>query len=175
MNSRPLVIGVMLLSLCVLVVSVSAHTSTNLVQDNVSFTITTTTSLSTTGVGTVQVAFDSVDLTQYSPQTYSFGVTAKTSPGSTITKLTWQFGDGATKDVPYSAQSQVSEVLYHGYTSPGTYTVSVIAYDSMGNAGFAQVTVNWVTPVPEYSSYGLALLFSLLLVPLLLRRRHASA
>ena len=175
MNSRPLVIGVMLLSLCVLVVSVSAHTSTNLVQDNVSFTITTTTSLSTTGVGTVQVAFDSVDLTQYSPQTYSFGVTAKTSPGSTITKLTWQFGDGVTKDVPYSAQSQVSEVLYHAYSSPGTYTVSVIAYDSMGNAGFAQVTVNWVTPVPEYSSYGLALLFSLLLVPLLLRRRHASA
>jgi len=174
-NSRPLVIGVMLLSLCVLVVSVSAHTSTNLVQDNVSFTITTTTSLSTTGVGTVQVAFDSVDLTQYSPQTYSFGVTAKTSPGSTITKLTWQFGDGATKDVPYSAQSQVSEVLYHAYSTPGTYTVSVIAYDSMGNAGFAQVTVNWVTPVPEYSSYGLALLFSLLLVPLLLRRRHASA
>ena len=175
MNSRPLVIGVMLLSLCVLVVSVSAHTSTNLVQDNVSFTITTTTSLSTTGVGTVQVAFDSVDLTQYSPQTYSFGVTAKASPRATITKLSWQFGDGVTKDVPYSAQSQVSEVLYHGYTSPGTYTVSVIAYDSMGNAGFAQVTVNWVTPVPEYSSYGLALLFSLLLVPLLLRRRHASA
>ena len=175
MNSRPLVIGMMLLSLCVLVASLPAHASANMVQNNVSLTITSTTSLSTAGAGPVQVAFDSVDLTQYSPQTYSFGVTAKTSPGLTITKLTWQFGDGVTKDVPYSAQSQVSEVLYHAYTSPGTYTVSVIAYDSMGNAGFAQVTVNWVTPVPEYSSYGLALLFSLLLVPVLLRKRHASA
>ncbi len=175
MNSRPLVIGVMLLSLCVLIASVPAHASTNIVQNNVSLTITSTTSLSTTGAGTVQVAFDSVDLTQYSPQTYSFGVTAKTSPGLTITKLSWQFGDGTTKDEPYSAQNEVSEVLYHAYTSPGTYTVSVIAYDSMGNAGYAQVTVNWVTPVPEYSSYGLALLFSLLLVPVLLRRKHASA
>ena len=175
MNSRPLVIGVMLLSICVLIASVPAHASTNAVQNNVSLTITSTTSLSTTVAGTVQVAFDSVDLTQYSPQTYSFGVTAKTGPGLTITKLSWQFGDGTTKDVPYSAQNEVSEVLYHGYTSPGTYTVSVIAYDSMGNAGYAQVTVNWVTPVPEYSSYGLALLFSLLLVPVLLRRRHASA
>src|SRR5208337_4933584 len=98
------------------------HASTNAVQNNVSLTITSTTSLSTTGAGTVQVAFDSVDLTQYSPQTYSFGVTAKTSPGLTITKLTWQFGDGVTKDVPYSAQSQVSEVLYHAYSSAAAST-----------------------------------------------------
>ena len=163
----------MLLSLYVLVASVPAHASTNIAQNSVSLTVTSTTSLAATSAGAVQVTFDSVDLTQLSPQAYSFGVTAKASPGLTITKLSWQFGDGVTKDVPYSTQNEVSEVLYHSYSTPGTYTVSVVAYDSMGNSGYAQVTVNWVTPVPEYSSYGLALLFSLLLVPVLLRRRRA--
>ena len=175
MNSRPLVIGLMLLSLYILVVTAPASASTNPTQNSVSLTITSTTSLSATSAGSVQVTFNSVDLTQASPQAYSFGVTATASPGSTITKLSWQFGDGITKDVPYSAQNQISEVQYHAYSTPGTYTVSVIAYDSMGNAGFAQVTVNWITPVPEYSSYGIALLLSLLLVPVILRRRRASA
>jgi hypothetical protein len=174
MNSRPLIIGLMLLSLYVLLVTAPAHASTNVAQESVSLTITSTTSLSATSAGAVEVTFNSVDLTQASPQAYSFGVTAETSPGLTITKLSWQFGDGATKDVPYSAQSEVSEVQYHAYSTPGTYTVSVIAYDSMGNAGYAQVTVNWITPVPEYSSYGIALLLSLLLVPVLIRKRRSS-
>lgn len=175
MNFRPLVIAAMLLSLSVLVLSTPAHASTNMSPNSVSLTVTTTTSLSATTAGSVQVSFDSVDLTQLSPQAYSFGVTAKTSPGLWITHLLWQFGDGITKDVPYSAQSQVSEVQYHAYSAPGTYTVSVTAYDNMGNFGFAQVVVNWVTPVPEYTNYGIALLLSLLLVPLLLRRRRLSA
>jgi len=174
-NPRQLVTGIMLLSLCVLFATIPAHASTNVAQVNVSLTVTSTTSLSASSAGSVQVTFNSVDLTQYSPQAYAFGVTATAAPGSTITKLSWQFGDGATKDVPYSAQSQVSDVEYHAFTTPGTYTVSVIAYDSMGNAGYAQVTVNWVTPVPEYSSYGIALLLSLLLVPVILKRRRASA
>ena len=174
MKSQPLVIGLMLLSLYILVVSAPAHASTNVAQNSVSLTVTTTTSLSANSAGPVQVTFNSVDLTQLSPQAYSFGVTAKASPGASITKLSWQFGDGITKDVIYSTQNQVSEVQYHAYSAPGTYTVSVIAYDTMGNAGFAQVTVNWITPVPEYSSYGIALLLSLLLVPVLLRRRRAS-
>jgi len=174
-NSRPLVIGLMLLSLYILIVTAPANASTNPTQNSATLTVTSTTSLSATSAGTVQVTFNSVDLTQASPQAYSFGVTAKTTPGLTITKLTWMFGDGVNKDVPYSAQSEVSEVQYHAYSTPGTYTVSVIAYDSMGNAGYAQVTVNWITPVPEYSSYGIALLLSLLLVPVLLRKRKASA
>ena len=175
MNFRPLVIAAMLLSLSVLVLSTPAHASTNASPNSVSLTVTTTTSLSATSAGSVQVSFNSVDLTQLSPQAYSFGVSAKTDQGLWITKLTWQFGDGITKDVPYSAQSQVSEVQYHAYSTPGTYTVSVIAYDNMGNFGFAQVAVNWVTPVPEYTNYGIALLLSLLLVPILLRRRRLWA
>ena len=175
MNSRPLVVAGMLLSLYVLVVSVPAQASTNLSPNSVSLTITSTTSLSATSAGSVQVSFNSVDLTQLSPQAYSFGVDAKTIPGLWITQLSWQFGDGMTKDVPYSAQNQVSEVQYHAYKTPGTYTVSVVAYDNMGNFGFAQVTVNWVTPVPEYSSYSIVLLLSLLLVPVILRRRRVSA
>ena len=174
MNSRPLVIGVMLLSLYVLLISAPAHASTSVADNSVSLTMTTTTSLSATSAGTVRVSFNSVDLTQLSPQAYAFGVTAQTSPGLWITKLVWQFGDGITKDVPYSTQSQVSEIQYHAYTTPGTYTVSVVAYDNMGNFGYAQVTVNWVTPVPEYSSYGIALLLSLLLVPVVLRRKRVT-
>ena len=175
MNFRSLVIAAMLLSLYVVVLSAPAHASTNVNQNYVSLTITSTTSLSATSAGSVQVSFNGVDLWQASPQAYAFDVTAKTTPGSSITKLSWQFGDGITKDVPYSAQRQVSEVQYHAYSTPGTYTVSVIAYDNMGNFGFAQVTVNWVTPVPEYTNYGIALLLSLLLVPILLRRKRLSA
>jgi len=146
-NSRPLVIGVMLLSLYVLLLSAPAQASTNVNQNYVPMTVTSTTSLSATNSGTVQVTFDGVNLWQAYPQTYSFNVIAKTSPGSTITRLSWQFGDGVSKDVPYSAQSQVSDVEYHAYSAPGAYNVTVTAYDSMGNSGYAQVTVNWVTPL----------------------------
>ena len=174
MNFRPFVIAAMLLSISVLVLSTPTRASANVSPNSVSLTVTSTTSLSATSAGSVQVSFDSVDLTQLSPQAYSFGVTAKTTPGLWITQLDWQFGDGITKNVPYSTQAQVSEVQYHAYSTPGTYTVSVIAYDNMGNFGFAQVTVNWVTPVPEYTNYGIALLLSLLLVPVLLRRKQLS-
>jgi len=173
-NFRSLVIAAMLLSLYVAVLSAPAQASTNVNQSYVSLTVTSTTSLSATSAGPVQVSFEGVDLWQASPQAYAFSVTAKTTPGLSITKLSWQFGDGTTKDSIYSAQSQVSEVQYHAYTNPGPYTVSVVAYDSMGNVGYAQVTVNWTTPVPEYSSYGIALLLSLLLVPVILRKRRVS-
>ena len=66
-------------------------------------------------------------------------------------------------DVPYCCQSQVSEVQYHAYAQPGTYTVIVVAFDNAGNFGNAVVTVNWVTPVPEYTAYGFPLIASLLI------------
>lgn len=67
-------------------------------------------------------------------------------------------------DVPYCCQSQVSEVQYHAYAQPGSYTVVVVAFDNAGSFGDAFVTVNWVTPVPEYPSYGIPLFVSLLAV-----------
>lgn len=112
----------------------------------------------------MQVNFNSVQVDNTPPQAYSFGVNAKTSPGLWITRLHWEFGDAAFLDVPYCCQSQVSEVQYHAYAQPGSYTVVVVAFDNTGSFGDAFVTVNWVTPVPEYPSYGIPLFVSLLAV-----------
>jgi hypothetical protein len=79
--------------------------------------------------------------------TYEFNVAAATSNGLWITGLHWDFGDGSTLDVPFSAESAVSDLRYHAYSQSGLYTVSVTAYDSMGNSESAQVTVNWTSPV----------------------------
>ena len=112
----------------------------------------------------MQVVFNSVQVDSTPPQSYSFGVNAKTAPGNWITRLHWEFGDGSYLDVPYCCQSQVSEVQNHAYAQAGSYTVAVVAFDNVGNYGTTFVTVNWVTPVPEYPSYGLPLLLSLFLV-----------
>jgi hypothetical protein len=111
--------------------------------------------------GSLQVVFNSVQVDSTPPQSYSFGVNAKTAPGNWITRLHWEFGDGSFLDVPYCCQSQVSEVQNHAYAQQGSYTVAVVAFDNVGNYGATLVTVNWVTPVPEYPSYGLPLLLSL--------------
>jgi len=116
----------------------------------------------------LNVNFNSVQLDTRPPQAYSFGVVAKTFPGSSITRLHWEFGDGTFMDVVYCCQSQVSEVQYHAYTQPGSYTVIVVAYDNAGNFGDALVTVNWITPIPEYPSYGIPLMASILTVLLAL-------
>ena len=108
--------------------------------------------------------FNSVQVGTVPPQAYSFGVDAQTFPGSWITRLHWEFGDGAFLDVPYCCQSHVSEVQNHAYSQPGSYTVVVVAYDNNGNFGDALVTVNWAQPVPEYPSYTLPLLLGLFTV-----------
>jgi len=144
--------------------SLGAHASDTALQatSSISFTVTTTSNYPVTQGGSVQVMFDSIQLTYAPPQAYSFGVVAKTFPGLWITRLVWQFGDGSGKEVPYCCQNEVSEVQYHAYPQPGSYTVIVWAFDSAGNSGVALVTVNWVTPMPEYSTYGLPIVASLL-------------
>jgi hypothetical protein len=72
-------------------------------------------------------------LTLAYPRAYEFNVAAKTAPGLWITSLHWDFGDGATRDVPFSAQSQVSDIEDHQYSSQANYCVTVTAYDSAGN------------------------------------------
>jgi len=94
----------------------------------------------------LQVWFDGTpQLTITYPIFYEFPVAARTSTGRWITDLHWDFGDGSTLDVPFSTESYVSDVRYHAYSQPGQYTVSVTAYDNMGNSGSAQVTVNWAS------------------------------
>jgi hypothetical protein len=130
-------------------------------SSTISYTVTTTSNYMVTTGGVLQVNFDSVQLTQAPPQAYSFGVMAKTFPGLWITRVLWQFGDGGSMDIPYCCQNQISEVRYHAYTSPGPYTVYVVAFDNAGNAGTATVTVNWMTPIPEYPDFSLSLIASL--------------
>ncbi len=97
----------------------------------------------------VQVWFDGTPLlTTAYPTNYEFNVAAKTSSDPWITSLHWDFGDGSTLDVPFSGQSEVSDIRDHAYSQPGIYTVSVTAYDNMGNSGSAQVTVNWYIQTP---------------------------
>ncbi len=146
--------------------SLSTPASANNPQETstISFTVTTTSNYQVVTGGPLQVNFNSVQLTTPPPQAYSFGVVAKTFPGFWITRLHWEFGDGAFLDVPYCCQRQISEVQYHAYAQPGSYTVVVVAFDNAGSFGNAFVTVNWVTPVPEYPSFSLPLLVSLLAV-----------
>jgi PKD repeat protein len=144
--------------------SLGAYASNGVLQatTSVSFTMTTTTNYPVTTGGDLQVMFDSIQITSSSPQAYSFGVVAKTSVGLWITRLVWEFGDGAMMDVPYCCRDQVSEVQYHAYSQPGSYTVIVVAFDNMGQFGNAVVTVNWITPIPEYPTYAMPLIASLL-------------
>jgi len=110
------------------------------------------------------VNFNSVQLDSTSPQAYAFGIVATAASGFTITRLYWNFGDGISLDVPYCCESQVSEVRYHTYQQPGSYAVTVIAYDSGGNSGEATVSISWVTPVPEFPSIVLPLLAAIFIV-----------
>ncbi len=139
----------------------------------ISYTVTSTTSLTTSnGSNMVQVTFNSVQLTYASPQTYAFGISASTTPGLWIAQVNWYFGDGISTNLPYCCQTQISDVRNHGYAQPGTYTITVYAFDNEGHFGFATVTVNWITPVPEYSSYTIALSLALLAAPLILSRKR---
>jgi len=76
------------------------------------------------------------------PTAFQFNVAAKTSTGLWITWLHCDFGDGSTLDVPFSAQSYVSEARYHIYAQPGAYVVTVTAYDNMGNSGTAIIALS---------------------------------
>ena len=127
-----------------------------------SFTITTTSSYKVTTSGVLQVNFNSIQLTNPPPQAYGFGVYVKTFQGNWITSLVWHFGDGEVLDVPYCCQNSISEVQYHSYAKPGKYTVTVVAMDNMGNSGDAKVTVDWITPIPEYSAFALPLAATIL-------------
>jgi len=162
---QSLFVTVILLAAVVGSISVGAFASNTVLQaaTSVSFTVTTTSNYQVATAGNLQVMFNSIQLTGSPPQAYSFGVAAKTSPGLSITRILWQFGDGVGKDVPYCCQSQVSEVQYHAYSQPGTYTVVVVVFDNGGNFGNAVVTVSWTTPMPEYTAFSLPLIASLLI------------
>lgn len=157
---------------CVLLVaalatlSLSAAAAPNSPQDSttLSFTFTTTSTVPAGTGGQVLVSFNSVQLDTGSPQAYAFGVVATAVPGYTITRLHWEFGDGIFLDVPYCCQNQVSEVRYHAYQQPGTYSVYVFAYDTGGNSGGAAVTVSWPSPVPEFPTVAAPLLVSVLII-----------
>lgn len=145
------------------VVSLNAAAALNTPEDSstVPFVVTTTSGYVVETGGGLTVNFNSVQLDTSSPQAYSFGVVATAASGFTVADLKWSFGDGSSIVVPYCCESQVSEVQYHAYQLPGSYSVVVVACDSGGNCGDAAVTVNWATPVPEYSNVGIPILGAL--------------
>jgi len=97
----------------------------------------------------LQVWFDAPPQRTISyPPAYLFNVAAKTASGLWITNLHWDFGDGATLDVPFSAQSQVSDIRAHQYASQSNYCVTVTAYDSAGNTASASQPL---MPVHDFS------------------------
>jgi len=157
---RSLVVGFIVLAAALATLTMSSAAAVNSPQDASTLSLTST----TTSNGQLTVVFNSVQLDTISPQAYAFGVAAQALQGFTITRLHWDFGDGVSLDVPYCCQSQVSEVRYHAYQQPGTYTVTVTAYDSGGNMGDAATTISWATPVPEFQTATLPLLLSMLTV-----------
>jgi len=146
------------------IVSLNGAAAVNSPQETstLSFTLTTTSSYFVSTGGQLVVSFNSVQLDTSSPQAFAFGVTATAAPGFQITRLHWDFGDGIFLDVPYCCQSQVTEVRYHAYMQPGSYQVTVIAYDNGGNSGDAVTTVSWPTPIPEYPNLAIPLVGALL-------------
>ena len=164
MRVSPLTVGFLVLAAALAVFSINTAAAANSPLDSstLSFTLTTTSSYIVGTGGQLTVNFNSVQLDTSSPQAYSFGITATATPGFTITRLHWDFGDGIFLDVPYCCQSQVSEVRYHAYQQPGSYLVTVIAYDSGGNSGDAATTISWPTPVPEYPNIAAPLLGAVL-------------
>ena len=90
----------------------------------------------------LRVWFDAPpQLTTLYPPAYLFNIAAKTAPGLWITTLVWNFGDGSTLTVPFSAQSQVSDIRAHVYATQGNYCVTVTAYDSGGDVATVSVSL----------------------------------
>ena len=156
----------MILAAVLAVGSLNSAAAVNSPQEasTLSFTLTTTSSYLVVTGGPLTVNFNSVQLDTISPQAYAFGMVATAAPGMTITRLHWDFGDGTFMDVPYCCQNQVSEVRYHAYQQPGSYTVTVTVYDSGGNSGEATTTISWPTPVPEFQSATAPILASIFMV-----------
>ena len=101
---------------------------------------------------------------------YSLTFTATgTSSGSTISKVTFNFGDSAIQDVPQSgAPSSVSVEASHTYSSAGTFVASSSLTDVLGNvsdtttctqtitvnAAPASTAIAQATPVPPLPPTG---------------------
>ena len=97
---------------------------------------------SSTASQVLQVWFDAApQLTIAYPQAYVFNVAAKTDSGLSITRLHWDFGDGSTLDVPFSGQSQVSDMRAHQYANQANYCVTVTAFDNAGNTASVSVSL----------------------------------
>jgi hypothetical protein len=80
-------------------------------------------------------------LSLYQPQIEGLTVTINGdtyagTPGSTITRLEWDWGDGPPEDRPFPAS--------HTYGAAGTYTVTVTSYQSDGLSTTKSVTVDTV-------------------------------
>jgi hypothetical protein len=123
----------------------------------------------------VRVNFGPVEYKSTPPSAYIFQVSAQTSPDLWITSLHWDFGDGSTMDVPFSGQSQVSDMQYHSYTTAGEYIVRVTAQDNAGNNSTGSILLAVVPEFPSAPVTLAATLFVALIGLATIRRRHAPS
>jgi formylglycine-generating enzyme required for sulfatase activity len=76
-----------------------------------------------------------IELTLQSPQVSDLTVTvhgSASSSCSTVTRLNWQWGDGLSNDQWFPAS--------HTYAATGTYTITVAAYNDLGDTAVANTT-----------------------------------
>jgi hypothetical protein len=69
------------------------------------------------------------------------GVTLPGTPGATITRIQWDWGDGFREDRWFAAS--------HTYSRPGTYTITVTSFQSDGLSTTRSVTVTLSEPRPS--------------------------
>lgn len=71
-------------------------------------------------------ACESLRKTQASRTEFRFDATASAANGAKITKYTFNYGDGTTRDVPTNGSKTAA--ASHTYTKPGTYTARVTVF-----------------------------------------------
>lgn len=137
-------------ALAAVALSPAAHAdSGNVIESNTALssaaavstqTAGTTTEGITPNVVTTAVATDGL--------TYGFNASSSTdsNAGATITGYSFDFGDGNT------VSGNTTGSVTHGYTTPGSYTVTVTVTDSLGNS--ATVTASVTTRATDYTPDG---------------------
>ena len=92
-----------------------------------------------TVVGPISSSFTATPTSTSVGSAVAFDGSASSDPGTTVTRYSWSFGDGTTSTGPNATAS-------HGYTTAGSYTVSLTVADGYGQSATTSRTVTVVGP-----------------------------
>lgn len=100
-----------------------------------------------------------IQLVSYDPPVAGFSASATNvfvgqwfafdDQSSGVTNVVWDFGDG-------SVYTNVNGTVYHGYDTPGTYTVSQTVTGPLGTDSVTKVDYITVVPVPSIGNVGMS-------------------